>query len=226
MSSHRVLRDLFRAYESVGPGFIADPGNGQTINPVSWGQYASIVTNAAESRTLAQPDKAGILFMVGLDVDGGDLTLTVTGGYNPAGDTTITFGDAGDFVVFMSVKTGSTYQWTVVCAIGTNVNNLATQAITAAGTAVIVDGTINRVTLTNAINGAFTLAAPSAAMKGKMLIIEYIGAGTNNATLALTNVQGGSASTTATFNLLAETLILVGGDTKWNVIKEIGVTLT
>lgn len=227
MSSQRVLRDLFRAFESAGPGVGNDPGNNGTLQVMHWGQIFPIITTAAESMTLARPDKPGLLAAVCLDTDGGDLTLTVTGGYNSAGDTSITFGDAGDLVVFYSVKTGTTYQWIVIASEGTNVNSsVRTQAITAASTAVIVDGTISRVTLTNAINGAFTLAAPSAAMKGKMLTIEYIGAGTNNATLALTNVQGGSAATTATFNLLGETLILVGGDAKWNVIKEVGVTLT
>lgn len=225
MSSHRALRDLFRAYENVGPGVGADPGNNGTIAPNMWGLVYPIVTVAAEARTLARPSKAGILVAVMLDVDGGDMTLTVTGGYNQAGDTQIVFGDAGDMVLFFSVKTGTTYQWSVVGSQGTNINNLVTQTITAAGTAVIVDGSVSRVTVQNSVNGAITLAAPSAAMKGKTLIIEYIGAGTNNTTLALTNVQGGSAATTATFNLLAETLILMGGDTKWNVIKEVGVTL-
>lgn len=253
MSAHRVLRDLFRAFESVGPGIGVDPGDGGTIAPTMYGQQYLITTAGAETRTLARPDKAGILASVVLDTDGGDLTLTVTGGYNSAGDTSITFGDAGDAVVFLSVKTGTTYKWKAVAHEGTNaavatgdftalsiggvpitataaeINNAAddslhTQAITSPG-AVTVDGTINRVTVTNAVNGAITLAAPSAAMRGKLLTIEYIGAGTNNTTLALTNVQGGSAATTATFNAADETLILVGGQTKWNVVKEVGVTL-
>lgn len=100
-----------------------------------------------------------------------------------------------------------------------------TQAIVASGGTITVDGTIRRVTLTNAVNGATTLPAPGEGMKGKTLVIEYIGAGTNNATIALTNVQGGSAATTATFNAANETLVLIGGESKWNVLKEVGVTL-
>lgn len=246
MSAHRVLRDFFRAYESIGPGIGRDPGNAGTIAPNMWGQVFPIVTAGAETRTLARPDKAGVLVSIVLDTDGGDLTLTVTGGFNAAADTTIVFGDAGDMVVFMSVKTGSTYQWTIVSHEGTNaplfiggtaitataaeINNAAdtslhTQAIVAPG-AITVDGSINRVTVTNAVNGAITLAAPSAAMKGRLLTIEYIGAGTQATTLALTNVQGGSAATTASFNAADETLVLSGGETKWNVLKEVGVTLT
>lgn len=225
MSAHRVLRDLFRAYESIGPGIGVDPGDAGTITPTMWGQQYLVTTSGAETRTLARPDKAGVLVTVALDTDGGDLTLTVTGGYNSAGDTSIVFADAGDMVVFMSVKTGATYQWTVIAQEGTNIGTVRTQAITAAG-AVTVDGTVNRVTVTNAVNGAITLAAPSTAMKGKLLTIEYIGSGTNDTTLALTNVQGGSAATTATFNAANETLILVGGELKWNVLKEVGVTLS
>lgn len=225
MSSHRALRDLFRAYESVGPGIGKDPGNAGSIAPTMWGQIYPIVTAAAETRTLARPDKAGVLTTVLLDTDGGDLTLTVTGGYNPAGDTSITFGDAGDMVTFLSVKTGTTYQWTVIAQVGTNLNTLATQAIVAPG-AVTVDGTVNRVTLTTAVNGAITLAAPSAAMRGKLLTIEYIGAGSNATTLALTNVQGGTAATSCSWSAANHTLVLSGGQLLWNVIKQVGVTLT
>lgn len=224
MSAHRVLRDLFRGFESVGPGIGNDPGSGGTITPSMWGQQYLIITAGAEARTLARPDKAGVLVSIVLDTDGGDLTLTVTGGYNAAGDTTIVFGDAGDTVVFLSVKTGTTYQWTAIAQTGTNLNSLGTQAIVAAG-AVTVDGTINRATLAGGAY-AITLAAPSAAMKGKLLTIEYIGGDTDAVTLALTNVQGQSSGTTATFNADNETLILVGGEAKWNVIKEVGVTMS
>lgn len=244
MSAHRALRDIFRAFESVGPGIGNDPGNAGTITPTLWGLIYPIVTAGAETRTLARPDKAGILTTIVLDTDGGDLTLTVTGGYNAAGDTSITFGDAGDAVVFLSVKTGTTYQWTAIAQMGTNVplyiggsaitataaeiNSAAdvlTQAIVAPG-AITVDGTVNRVTITNAVNGAITLAAPSSAMLGKVLMIEYIGAGTNATTLALTNVVGGSAATSASFDAAAESLTLIGGATKWHVIGQAGVTLS
>lgn len=223
--SHRVLGDVFKAFDPrVGAGIGRDPGSGGVITPTEWGQMFSIVTTTAESMTLARPDRAGIMATVVLDTDGGDLTLTVTGGYNSASDTSIVFGDAGDMVTFLSVKTGSTYQWTVLSSMGTNLNTLATQAITAAA-AVIVDGTINRVTLSGGAY-AITLAAPSVAMRGKTLMIEYIGGDTDAVTLDLTNVQGQSSGTTATFNADNETLTLIGGLTKWSVIGETGVQFT
>lgn len=226
MSAHRVLKDFFRAYENIGPGIGVDPGNAGTINPEMWGQQFLIKTAGAETRTLARPDRPGILTSIVLDTDGGDLTLTVTGGYNTAGDTTIVFNTAGDMVVFMSVKTGTTYEWTAIAQEGTNIEagGDQTQAITAAG-AVTVDGTVNRATLAGGAY-AITLAAPSAAMRGKTLVIEYIGGDTDAVTLSVgSTIQGNSAGSTYTFNADNETLVLVGGQAKWNVVKEVGVTI-
>lgn len=74
--------------------------------------------------------------------------------------------------------------------------------------------------------GTITLAAPAAAMEGRVKVIEYTGGGTNALTMALTNVVGGSAATSASFNADNETLILVGGKNKWVVTGEAGVTLS
>lgn len=225
MSSHRVMRDLFRAFEVIGPGLGKDPGNGGTISPTMWGQQFLLKTTSVQTRTLARPSSAGILVSVVLETDGGDCLMTVTGGYNAAGDTSILFQNAGDMVVFISVKVGTNYEWLLVGNQGTTAKYSKIQAISAPGP-VTVDGSIDIVTVNDSVNGAITLAAPSNAMRGRILTIEYIGAGTNATTLALTNVQGGSAATTATFNAAGETLVLIGGASKWNVLKEVGVTLS
>jgi len=138
MSAHRVLRDLFRAFEANGPGVLNDPGNAGSITPTMWGQQCLITTATTETRTLARPTKAGILTSIALDTDGGDLTLTVTGGYNADADTSIVFDDAGDMVVFMSVKTGTTYQWTAIAQEGTDValETLDVDSLSIGGTAV------------------------------------------------------------------------------------------
>lgn len=115
MSAHRTLNDMFRAFDpKVGPGILKDPGDAGTITPTMWGQICSVVTTAAQTRTLAQPTKPGVLVTVVLDTDAGDLTLTVTGGYNNAVDTAITLADAGDFVQFLSVEVGTSYLWRIV----------------------------------------------------------------------------------------------------------------
>lgn len=260
MSAHRVLRDFYRAFErGVGAGIANDPGDAGTIRFNKWGEFVPLVSAGAETRTLAQPNRPGVLATVCLDTDGGDLTLTVTGGYNNDDDTAIVFDDAGDMAVFLSIKEGSNFYWRLIAQEGTDasveegvfdslsvtnltlggtaitataaeINNAADnsarlQSITGA-TAVTVDGTIGVASIDSGGAYAITLAAPSAAMRGRTLVIEYGQGGTDAVTLALTNVQGGSAATTATFNADNETLILVGGESKWNVMVEIGVTLS
>lgn len=100
-----------------------------------------------------------------------------------------------------------------------------------AQTETIAEGGVVSVTkrftkLTQAGAGAITLAAPDGTMLGQVKVIEQVAGTTDNVTLALTNVDGGSAATTATFNAAGETLIMVAGNTKWHVVKEIGVTLS
>jgi len=109
--AHRSLNDMFRAFGTGGPGRVPDPGSGGTIQFELWGQVCSVNTTGGGARTLAQPNRPGLLATVELDVDGGDMTLTVTGGYNQPGHTTITMDDAGDFATFMSVEIGGSYYW-------------------------------------------------------------------------------------------------------------------
>lgn len=137
MSAHRTLKDLYKAFtNNIGPGLLQDPGDAGTITVEMWGQICPVVTAAAETRTLAQPNRAGLQAAIVLDTDGGDLTLTVTGGYNEDGTTTITLDDAGDFVVVYSVKVGSSYYWRIAANEGTSVATkplLVVTAVTAVG---------------------------------------------------------------------------------------------
>jgi len=122
----RVLKDLFKAFDSVAPGRLNDPGDAGTITPTMWGQICSVVTATDETRTLAAPTKPGILVTVVLDEDGGDLTLSVTNGYNADGNTAIVFDDAQDFVTFISIKSGgdtTNHYWRVLAYEGTNVRS-------------------------------------------------------------------------------------------------------
>jgi hypothetical protein len=72
---------------------------------------------------------------------------------------------------------------------------------------------------------AVTLAAPSRG--GQVLVIEMTGTtGSNAVTLALTNVVGGTAGASASFDAAGETLVLMSMSTKWVVLKEQGVTMS
>jgi hypothetical protein len=57
------------------------------------------------------------------DTDGGDATLTITGGYNAAGDTSIQLVSAGDSVTLESVDVNGTCYWRVVRANGVAINS-------------------------------------------------------------------------------------------------------
>ena len=97
------------------------------------------------------------------------------------------------------------------------------QEITAAAA---IDLDANHVKITGPASStyAITLAAPRRA--GQIMVIEMVGTTSTNAvTLALTNVVGGSAATTGTFNAAGEILTLVSAGAKWIVLDELGVTL-
>jgi hypothetical protein len=99
----------------------------------------------------------------------------------------------------------------------------AVQSITEAGA---ISLNANHVKITGPAESTYavTLAAPTRG--GQTMVIEMISTtSTNSVTLALTNVIGGSAATTATFDAAAETLTLISNSTKWIVLDEIGVTL-
>lgn len=96
------------------------------------------------------------------------------------------------------------------------------QSITAAG-AIDPDQALIRLTTTGA-GYAVTLAAPTAAQRGKIIVIEMVADGGFDVTLALTNVVGQSAGTTATFNDVNDQLVLIAGENKWIVLKERGPT--
>jgi parallel beta-helix repeat protein len=73
---------------------------------------------------------------------------------------------------------------------------------------------------------AVTLAAPTSKQWGMVKVVEMIDATGTSVTLALTNVIGGSAGSTATFDAVNESLTLIAVSNKWVVLDEHGVTLS
>lgn len=134
---------------------------------------------------------------------------------------------ATDVVKTAALSLGTSGSETLITATGPELNLAAsvsaqTESIVAAG-ALSALKRMSKLSLVGA--GAVTLAAPNAVMYGSVKIIEMI-ADNGDVTLALTNVQGQSSGTTATFNDVGDTLILVAGTSKWNVIKEVGIALS
>lgn len=142
-------------------------------------------------------------------------TVTIPAAGLTAGSTTVSEAELG----VLDSLTATKVELQNECDISAQL-----QAITAAG-AVTVDGTKRRVTLSGGAY-AITLAVPSAAAIGAVLVIEYAGGDTDAVTLALTNVIGESGGTTATFNADGEGMVFIGTTLGWVVLKEFGgVTL-
>lgn len=113
MTAHRVPFDIFR-----GQVELPDPGASGTITVERNPCFVSLVSATAESRTLARPTRVGGLVALNMKTDGGDITLTVTGGYNENGSTVFTFNDAGQFAVFLACYDGTNYFWRLISHYG------------------------------------------------------------------------------------------------------------
>lgn len=153
MSAHRTLHDLYRAFDSVGPGRLEDPGNGQTItiDSENFGVMA-LTSTGAETRTLAAPNRPGIFFSVMMTVDGGDITFTVTGTYDGT-NSAITFDQIEDWVTLFSVETApGVFAWRVAASGGTALGLVRTISTLATTTSTISALTItDSATLSGAV---------------------------------------------------------------------------
>ena len=114
------------------------------------------------------------------------------------------------------------YQMTLSEAINEGLE-ASVQAITAAD-AINLD--TNHVKITGPATSTYAVTLGVPRRGGQVMVIEMVATTSTNAvTLALTNVVGGSAATTATFNAEGEILTLVSAGAKWVVLDELGVTL-
>jgi len=89
---------------------IADPGDGEAI-PVTASGRVELVTEGAETRTLAAPTFGGQELQLGMKTDGGNCVVTVTGCDD--GDT-VTFANTGEVVYLQAVAKAAAYVWRVI----------------------------------------------------------------------------------------------------------------
>ena len=83
------------------------------------------------------------------------------------------------------------------------------------------------VAITGPASGTYAVTLPAPTVPGEHMVIEMVSTTSTNAvTIALTNVIGGSAGSSASFNAANETLTLVSISNKWVVLVEHGVTLS
>ncbi len=165
---------------------------------------------------------SGKIALVAAD-NAGDTTTTITNA-SQAGARTYTLPDAGASASFAMLATAQT------AVIGSTQAELDNQCDVSLNTEVIAESGVVSVTkrITSILStgaGAVTLDAPSAATLGMVKVIQMTG-GEHDITLALTNVQGQSSGTTATFSDTNDTLVLVAGTNKWTVIGEAGIALS
>ncbi len=109
--SHRIHSDLFRV-----PKGMTDPGGGGTICVTEDLAILEMVSATAETRTLANPTKSGIRFVMRLMTDGGDIIVEAQNGFNNAGEHKATFNDASDLLSLISVETATpgTFRWQIM----------------------------------------------------------------------------------------------------------------
>jgi hypothetical protein len=101
------------------------------------------------------------------------------------------------------------------------------QSITAAAAISSQDVTLVKLTGPATSTYAITLAAPSVTDQGRVMMIEMIATtATNAVTMALTNCSGGTAAASCSWSAAGHKLVLMAGSSKWEVIKQDGVTLT
>lgn len=153
----------------------------------------------------------------------GDYTYPASGTIVYPSGATLTLASGSTFNAAGTFQIGGTTVGASAAEIDLLDLSAQTETVIAAGVASVTKRVTNLDSSGGA--GAFTLAAPDATMLGQVKIIQMTVAG-NALTLALTNVQGGSAATTASFDAVDETLVLIAGTNKWTVLKEVGVTLS
>lgn len=120
-NAHRILKTLHEAFTSgIGPGIINDPGDAGVITPTMQHQVCEMVSGGSgETRTLTNPDRPGIRFLLRLKTDGGgDAVVTASNGFNVAGATVATFADAGDQLELVSVSHTTGFRWEVLSNVG------------------------------------------------------------------------------------------------------------
>lgn len=180
MAAHRALQDNFQAGDLQQ---ILDPGSAGTIKVAKSPAYCGLVTAAAEARTLARPTQVGAVLVLALKTDGGDCTVTVTGGYNLAGATVLTFTDAGQAALLVSEYTGGAYVWRLV-------NSPASQVpaeILAAARTLRADDSGKTFFLNLAAGFIVTLPTPALGLRFKFVVM-------TSPTSALTIVTSGSSN--------------------------------
>jgi len=209
--------------EGIEPSAITDPGNAGSINSESPG-YVNIVSAGAETRTLAIPQFLGQVISLNLQTDGGDVTLTVTNGWNQIGNTAVVFNDAGDSATFIGVQVGSALEWRVVHLDGA----IAKEEISDPGDGVAIPVTASGyVNLVSAGAETRTVAVPT--FEGQLLQLNFKTDGGNCVVTTATGANQ-TGNNTLTFADAGDHILLqgaiLGANLVWRIVANDGVGLS
>ena len=105
----QVLEDIHAA-----DNILADPGHAGNILAFNWLSVVPIATATGETRTVKDPDKAGMMLHLMFVTDEGDATFTFDTACNGAGNSTVILSAPGESATFISTDDGSggdTYNW-------------------------------------------------------------------------------------------------------------------
>jgi len=100
---------------------VKDPGTGGGITVPHGGDlYCDMTTGGSgETRTIGAPAYLGQTATLMLSTDGGgDAVVTASAAINTAGNNTLTFADAGDYIRLFGANQGSGLVWRVVVNTG------------------------------------------------------------------------------------------------------------
>lgn len=92
---------------------ITDPGDAGAI-PVTDSGYCEIVSEGAETRTLADATYVGQLLELCFKTDGGAVTITAASPVNQTGNNTLLIEDAGDAVLLVGCADGADIEWRII----------------------------------------------------------------------------------------------------------------
>ena len=176
MSGHRLPFDLYNAQNKAIP----DPGDAGTIRVNADLCHVPLVSAAPETRTLPAPGQQNLHVLLYMKTDGGDITLTVTGGFDEAGTTSAVFSATGQYIEFVSVEQGSDLRWRVVGYDGVtgpviDIDTVDVTTLKIGGTSVTATAAeINRAADTSGrlIAAGGTLAVTEALHDGKIIALD------------------------------------------------------
>jgi len=199
-TAHRIHHDLYRGAKSY-----TDPGDGGTITVAQDLQICEMVSTGAETRTLANPTKPGIRFVLRMLTDGGDIVVGASNGLNTDLDLHATFADAGDLLELISVtKSTGVYRWEVLTQTGAGI---ATVTATVTRTATATDtGTLTKTatnTLTKTATDTLTATDTATGTAGSSVTLTKTGTLTKTATNTLTKTATDTTSASKTKTVTA-----------------------